>query len=80
VCNPFFQWLTIGAHGGGPPLGLYPYLINTGPHAYMILNVGEAEKTHINRESQDLIKDLCAYRSNLGIEGAAAARSPQLLK
>jgi uncharacterized protein YndB with AHSA1/START domain len=64
--------LTSKDFGGGPPLGPYPYLINAGPHAYMILNVGEAEKTRINRESQDLIKDLCAYRSNLCIDGISA--------
>ena len=67
--------LTSKDFGGGPPLGPYPYLINAGPHAYMILNVGEAEKTQINRESQDLIRDLCAYRSNLCIEGASAEHS-----
>lgn len=65
--------LTSKDFGGGPPLGPYPYLINAGPHAYMILNVGDAEKSQINRESQDLIKDLCAYRSNLCIDGVSAA-------
>jgi hypothetical protein len=49
--------------GGGPVMGQYPYLINSGPHAYMVVNVGEAEKAQINRESQDLLKELCAYRS-----------------
>ena len=67
--------LTSKDFGGGPPLGPYPYLINSGPHAYMFLNMGEAEKTRINRESQDLIKDLCAYGSNLCIEGASAEHS-----
>ena len=65
--------LTSKDFGGGPPLGPYPYLINAGPHAYMILNMGEAEKTQINRESQDLITDLCAYRSDLCIDGISAA-------
>jgi hypothetical protein len=49
--------------GGGPVMGQYPYLINPGPHAYAILNVGETEKAQITRESQDLLKELCAYRS-----------------
>ena len=66
--------LTSKDFGGGPPLGPYPYLINAGPHAYMIVNVGETEKAQINRESEDLIKDLCAYRSDLCIETASKAR------
>jgi hypothetical protein len=68
--------LTSKDFGGGPPLGPYPYLINAGPHAYMILNVGEAETKQINHESQDLIKDLCAFQSDLCIEGASAVHSP----
>lgn len=67
--------LTSKDFGGGPPLGRYPYLINAGPHAYMIMNVGEAEKAQINRESEDLIKDLCAYQPNLCIEVASKAHS-----
>lgn len=67
--------LTSKDFGGGPPPGSYPYLINAGPHAYMILNMGDAEKTRINRESQDLIEDLCAYRSSLCIEGASVKHS-----
>ena len=67
--------LTSKDFGGGPPLGPYPYLINAGPHAYMIVTVGETEKAQINRESEDLIKELCAYQSNLCIQGASKARS-----
>lgn len=58
--------------GGGPVMGQYPYLINPGPHAYIILNVGETEKAQINRESQDLLRELCACRSYFCVEGASA--------
>lgn len=58
--------------GGGPVMGRYPYLINSGPHAYIILNVGETEKAQINRESRDLLKELCAYRFYFCAEGASA--------
>jgi len=66
--------LTSKDFGGGPPMSPYPYLTNAGPHGYMIVNVGETEKAQINRESQDLIKDLCAYRANLCLDGIPAAR------
>jgi len=61
--------------GGGPVMGRYPYLINPGPHAYIILNVGDAEKEQINRESQDLLRELCAYRSYFCEEGASSDHS-----
>jgi hypothetical protein len=49
--------------GGGKTFGPYPYLANPGPHAYMILHVGAAEKAEINREHQDLLREICAYRA-----------------
>jgi hypothetical protein len=49
--------------GGGPVMGRYPYLVNPGPHAYMIVNVGETEKAQINQEESDLLKEVCAYRA-----------------
>lgn len=55
--------------GGGPVMGAYPYLIGSGPMAYVILNVGEAEKARINRESADLLADACRYRSFLCLDG-----------
>lgn len=58
--------------GGGPVMGQYPYLINPGPHAYIIVNVGETEKAQINHESQDLLRELCAYKSYFCSEGASA--------
>lgn len=64
--------LTSADIGGGPVMGQYPYLINPGPHAYIIVNVGETEKAQINHESQDLLRELCAYRSYFCSEGASA--------
>jgi hypothetical protein len=49
--------------GGGKTFGPYPYLANPGPHAYMILHVGAAEKAEINREHQDLLREICNYRN-----------------
>jgi hypothetical protein len=49
--------------GGGKTFGQYPYLANPGPHAYMILHVGAAEKAEINREHQDLLQEICEYRA-----------------
>jgi len=55
--------LTNTDFGGGRTFGPYPYLANPGPHAYMILHVGAAERAEINRENQDLLKEICAYRA-----------------
>jgi len=57
--------------GGGPVMGQYPYLINPGPHAYIIVNVGETEKAQINREERDLLKEVCSYRSYFCIDEAS---------
>ena len=54
--------------GGGPVMGRYPYLINPGPHAYMIVNVGETEKAQINQEERDLLNELCVYRSDFCVD------------
>ena len=51
--------------GGGPVMGRYPYLINPRPHAYLIVNVGSAEREQINQEESPLIKEVCAYRDDL---------------
>jgi len=48
--------------GGGPIMGQYPYLVNPGPHAYVIVNAGETEKAQINHNEQALWQDLCKYR------------------
>jgi hypothetical protein len=56
--------LTNADFGGGKTFGPYPYLANPGPHAYMILHVGAAEKAEINREHRDLLREVCAYRAD----------------
>jgi len=48
--------------GGGPIMGQYPYLVNPGPQAYVIVNVGETEKAQINHNEQLLWQDRCKYR------------------
>jgi hypothetical protein len=53
--------------GAAPPMGPYPYFINPGPMAYIILNVGASEKAQINRESEELLKEACSYRRDLCI-------------
>ena len=58
--------------GGGPVMGRYPYLVNPGPHAYLIVNVGETEKAQINQEESDLLKEVCAYRSDFCMDGVSA--------
>ncbi len=55
--------------GSGQSMNPYPYLINPGPMGYIILNSGEAEKAAINRASQELLKETCAYRADLCLEG-----------
>ena len=55
--------------GAGPVMGPYPYFINPGPMAYLILNVGETEREQINRDSAELLKEACAYCSDLCIKG-----------
>jgi hypothetical protein len=55
--------LSAADFGGGKTFGPYPYLANPGPHAYMILHVGSAERAEINREQRDLLREVCAYRA-----------------
>jgi len=51
--------------GAAPPMGLYPYVIGSGPMKYIILNVGETEKAQIGRESADLLMEACRHRADL---------------
>jgi hypothetical protein len=62
--------------GGGKTFGPYPYLANPGPHAYMILHVGTAEKAEINREHQDLLREICAYRAYYCLDDKSPAHGP----
>ena len=51
--------------GGGQFNSLNPFVLDTGGQNYIIMLVGDAEREKINRESRQLVKDLCAYRSSL---------------
>lgn len=55
--------------GGGPVMGRYPYLVNPGPHAYIIVNVGEKEKAQISQQEAGLLRDLCAFRTDFCLSG-----------
>jgi hypothetical protein len=57
--------LSSGDVGGGPLMGTYPYIVNSGPMAYMIVNVGETEKARIHTESRNLLSQACDYRAYL---------------
>ena len=59
--------------GGGKTFGPYPYLANPGPHAYMILHVGAAERAEINREHKDLLSEICAYRTYYCLDEKSSA-------
>ena len=59
--------------GGGKVFGAYPYLANPGPHAYMILHVGAAERAEINHEYQGLLRDICAYRKYYCLDEKSSA-------
>jgi hypothetical protein len=50
---------------GGKYNSEFPFILNTGGGNYIILLVGDAEREKINQESQDLVKELCRYRSCL---------------
>jgi hypothetical protein len=50
---------------GGKFNSPYPFMLSTGGQDYIILLVGDAERETINRESEELLKKLCAYRSFL---------------
>ncbi len=63
--------LTARDVGAGPVMGPYPYIIGSGPMAYVIVNLGETEKARITQDSQELLKDLCEYRAALCLSGTA---------
>ncbi len=60
--------------GAGPVMGPYPYFINPGPMAYLILHVGETEKRRINQDSQELLNEACEYRPDLCLIRTTTAR------
>ena len=56
----------------------YPFVLsmNPGRDDYIIMLVGEAEKAKILGESEDLLNELCSYRSFLCATAATMARTP----
>jgi len=42
----------------------------------MIVNVGEAEKVQINKDEAALLKELCLYRADFCLSGAARMGTP----
>ena len=43
----------------------YPFVLNTGGQDYIITLLGDSEREKVNQESQQLVKDLCAYSTSL---------------
>jgi hypothetical protein len=74
----FMPNLTAKDIGAGPVMGPYPYFINPGPMAYLILNVGATEKGQIDRNSEDLLNEACAYSSGFCIKGVTPGTSATL--
>jgi len=56
----------------------YPFVLsmNTGRDDYIIVLVGEAEKTKILLESNGLLSELCSFRDYLCTTAATRARTP----
>lgn len=54
--------------------------INPGPMEYIILNVGATAKSAINRDSQDLLRQACDYRTDLCMSGIAPGRRRPLAR
>jgi hypothetical protein len=40
-------------------------VLNTGGQDYIIMLLGDSDREKVNRESQQLVKDLCAYSASL---------------
>lgn len=51
--------------GETPPPSPYPFILEPGPHGYMIVLLGEAERARIVADNADLLKRLCDYRAFL---------------
>ena len=65
----------IGGHGFSKE---YPFMLGMshGRDDYIILLVGEAEKTRILDDAKDLLSQLCSYRAYLCTTAATRARTP----
>jgi len=51
--------------GAAPPPSPYPFILDEGPHGYMIQLIGATETAKILADQHSLLADLCAYRSSL---------------
>ena len=54
---------------GCPPCAPYPFLFEPGPHGYIIQRLGAQETDKIVNDEADLLRELCAYRSVLCLQG-----------
>jgi hypothetical protein len=48
--------------GGGKPGGMYPFVIMSGPHGYMIQLLGLTERAAINKEYEEMLARLCKIK------------------
>jgi hypothetical protein len=51
--------------GAGQFNSQYPFVLNAGGQDYIIMLIGDREREEINRESVQLVKDLCVYSTSL---------------
>ncbi len=68
VSNPHVMYYAPGltnAHIGGRPMSQGPFIINSGPHGYMIHLLGEAERTAIVSGSGSMLRRLCQFHPAL---------------
>jgi hypothetical protein len=57
--------------GATPPPSPFPFVLEAGPHGYMIQLLGETEKAAILAEHKLLLADLCSYRELLCLSPTA---------
>ena len=50
---------------GETPPPPFPFILEPGPHGYMIVLIGQAERARIVADNADLLKRLCDYRAFL---------------
>ena len=48
-----------------PPCAPYPFVFEPGPHGYIIQRLGDGESTKIVADEEELVGELCSYRSAL---------------
>jgi hypothetical protein len=57
----FYAPYVTNEHIGGLPMSHGPFVINGGPHGYMITLLGETERAAIMRESATMLDRLCRF-------------------